>query len=392
MIPVDLDKTYKLSAWMRTLDKRFPASAFFGLRMYDKDKRPININNVAVCPATETTLAAAAAKDMKELSVVKNVEWLKVASSAVAFNIEDNYQDLPNSEVFHVDKIIDENVRYKVILRTPLKKAYPEGTKVRLHSPWDVPLYFVAEGWMPTEWKQFSTTIKGEAKSGIPKDKFWRGTKYVRVFAWFGNYDRIPEKDARLLVDDISFVCREQTAAERIIEQQWEKFVDEQQTMAVICDAASRAEKIDKQWHFATDVNDEGLHAGWMRADFADQDWPYIDADRWWQEQGYPDYHGVAWYRKTINPVAEGSGRSFINFGAVDGDVIVFLNGRKVGERNLHSGGIGWDSPLYFEITGYLASGRKNVVAVRVKKTEHKSGIFKGVKIINVKEKLLANE
>ena len=82
MIPIDLDKTYKLSAWMRTLDKQFPASGYFGLRMYDKDQKPINFNNVAVFPATETTLAADAVKDAKELSVVKNAEWLKPKDSA----------------------------------------------------------------------------------------------------------------------------------------------------------------------------------------------------------------------------------------------------------------------------------------------------------------------
>ena len=49
----------------------------------------------------------------------------------------------------------------------------------------------------PAEWKQFSTTLKGEAQSGISKEKFWKGTKFVRVFAWFGNDNRIPEKGAR---------------------------------------------------------------------------------------------------------------------------------------------------------------------------------------------------
>jgi len=207
MIPIDFNKIYKLSVWMRTLDKQLPASGFFGLRMYDKDKKNININNVAVFPATETTLVTDAVKDSKELRVVKNNEWLKQKYSAIAFNIEDKYQDLPNFDISRVDKIIYEGGEYKVMLLAPLKKKYPAGTKVRLHSPFEVPFYWVASDWMPTEWKQFSATMKGEAQSGAPKDKFWKGTKYVRVFAWFGNYNRIPEKGARLLVDDIKFTC-----------------------------------------------------------------------------------------------------------------------------------------------------------------------------------------
>jgi hypothetical protein len=47
--------------------------------------------------------------------------------------------------------------------------------------------------------------MHGIAKSGTPIDKFWAGTKYVRVFVWFGNWNRKPEKGAKLLVDDIKF-------------------------------------------------------------------------------------------------------------------------------------------------------------------------------------------
>ena len=208
MIPIDFDKTYKLSVWMRTLDKQFPASGYFGLRMYNKDKKPINLNNVAVFPNTETTLIADAAKDTKELSILKNEKWLKPKDSVVAFNIEDKYQDLPNFDLLRVDKIVDEGRLYKVILRNSLKKTYPAGTKIRLHYPWGVPFYWVASGWMPIEWMQFSTTIKGEAQSGATMDKFWRGTRYVRVVVWFGNYKRIPKEGARLLVDDIKFSCK----------------------------------------------------------------------------------------------------------------------------------------------------------------------------------------
>jgi len=177
------------------------------LRMYDKDKRPIILSNVVVIPATESILVSDAIKDTKEIFVVKNTELLKPKNSMLAFNTEDKYQDLPNFDLSQVDKIVDEGKQYKVILLTPLKKTYPSGTKVRLHYPWGAPFYWVASGWMPTEWKQFSTTMKGEAQIDAPGDKFWKGTKYVRVFAWFGNYDRIPEEGARLLVDDIKFTC-----------------------------------------------------------------------------------------------------------------------------------------------------------------------------------------
>lgn len=386
MIPVDGNKMYFLSAYFRSLDAQLPASAFMGLRMYDANKKQIFWYNVNALDGTETTLAADALKDSNELRVANNNIWPTTRYAAVAFNAKSNYQDLPNFDISpQIEKVVDEGATSRIILKNKLAKAYPAGTPVRLHSPWGVPLYFVASGWMPTEWKKFSATLSGEDHRGVPSDKFWAGTRYVRVFVWFGNYDKIPKEGARLLVDDITFDCRDKTAAEIQLDQQWEKSVAEQQSLAALCRNPKQTTDIDKQWRFATDAQDKGLASGWMQPGFADQGWPCIDADRWWQDQGYPDYHGVAWYRKTVQPLPLEKGQKyFIHFGAVDGDASVFVNGRIVGERNLGFGGRGWDSPIYFDITDSLTAGQQNTLAVRVKKDTCKSGICKGVKIIRV--------
>jgi hypothetical protein len=151
MIPVDFAKTYKLSVWMRTFDQALPASGYCGLYMYDKNHRRININNVFAFPGTETELIATAAVDSKELLVPQNMEWFKFKDSAIAFNIKDDYSDLPNFELIRVDKIIEEDKHFRVILQSALKKSYPAKTKIRLHSPWNAPFYWVASGWMPVE-------------------------------------------------------------------------------------------------------------------------------------------------------------------------------------------------------------------------------------------------
>lgn len=206
LIPVDVNEEYNLSAWMRTLDERYPASAYLGLYMYDKNKKVINIHNVGIHPDTETTLAKDVHKGSKELHVIKNPKWTKVPYKAVAFNVESQYQDLPNYNISpQIENIIDDGEQYKVVLKTPMNEAYPAGTKVRLHFPWGMPFLYGASGWMPAEWKEFSISLKGEAQSGNVRDQFWRGTKYVRVFIWFGNWNRKPESEARLLVDDINF-------------------------------------------------------------------------------------------------------------------------------------------------------------------------------------------
>ncbi|MFA6568902.1 MAG: sugar-binding domain-containing protein [Victivallales bacterium] len=372
MIPVDMQKTYLLSAYFRSLDGQLPASAFFGLRMYDENKNPITLQNVCVFDNTETTLASDAAKGSKELRITGNKNWLNVTHAAIAFNVKSNFCDLPNYDLSpQIGKVINDGATCRVVLKGALVKTYPRGTSVRLHTPEREPFYWVASGWMPTEWEKFSTTMSGEAQSGIPSDKFWPGTKYVRVFVRFANYDKIPQEGARLLVDDITFICGDKN----IIEQQ--------ALSAIFCNPKILQEQ-NKQWRFQTDTKDEGLSAGWMNTDFIDEGWPLIDTDHWWQDQGYPEYHGVAWYRKTISPVMIEIGQKyFIYFGAVDGDASVFVNGRKIGEHNLlPDGGGGWFSPFYFDITDYLVIGRSNAIAVRVKKDAYKSGIYKGVKII----------
>ncbi len=212
MIPIDINKAYKLSAWMRSADNQFPASAFCGLRMYDKDKKEIFLNNVGCFDNTEASIAINAVKGTKELRVVKNPEWHKRTQAIIAFNIKDNYDDLPNFELSpEIEKIIDEGNTYKVILKGSMPSNYPEGTKIRLHSPYRAPFFWCtgARGWLTAEWKLFSNTMKGESECGAASDKFWKGVKYVRVFVWFGNYNFIPKKNARLLVDDIKFILVE---------------------------------------------------------------------------------------------------------------------------------------------------------------------------------------
>ena len=209
MIPVDANKSYWLSCVMRSLDGDNPASGWFGLRMYDAQKRPITLANLQFTEGSETRLAEPAAQGARELWIENNPKWEKrgTAVGRVAFNIQDDYEDLPNMELSgQIDDIFEEGARRKVVLREPLRADYPAGTRVRLHGPYTATLYWVGGGWMPTEWRRWSVFIGGEAPLGIPMTSFWRGTRYVRVFASFSNYNAVPEPGAVLLVDDLRFV------------------------------------------------------------------------------------------------------------------------------------------------------------------------------------------
>jgi hypothetical protein len=141
----------------------------------------------------------------------------------------------------------------------------------------------------------------------------------------------------------------------------------------------------DKQWRFQTDPKQNGTEAGWSGTDFDDTAWPHIDANRWWQEQGYEGYHGVAWYRRQIpTPDHKDGQRVILYFGAVDGDATVYVNGKEVGQHVLLASGDGWDKPFNFDVTDALVQGRENSVVVRVKKDNFMSGIYKGMQVLVV--------
>ncbi len=201
--------TYTISVWLRSLNSQLPASAHLGFRLYNQAKQEIKMIHVGAFAGTETLLTAPAKKGTTELLVKKNPKCLEIVTAVLVFNIKDNYQDLPNFDYSaRIKKIIEEKDNYRVILNAPLSKSYPQGTRVRQHTPWGAPLYSLVEGWIPAKWTKFSRTISSESLYGVTKDKFWHGTKYVRPFIWFGNWNRKPKKGAILLINDLKLIAQ----------------------------------------------------------------------------------------------------------------------------------------------------------------------------------------
>lgn len=67
-------------------------------------------------------------------------------------------------------------------------------------------------------------------------------------------------------------------------------------------------------------------------------------------------YEGTIWYRKRFTYNLEEGKRLFLNFGAVNYEAIVWLNGERLGS---HIGGF---TPFNFEITGKLKAGENSLV------------------------------
>ena len=71
----------------------------------------------------------------------------------------------------------------------------------------------------------------------------------------------------------------------------------------------------------------------------------------------YTDFIPAVWYRKNVDITAENlKGRVFINFGAVDYEATLYVNGKKAG---CHKGGY---SSFKFEITEYLVEGENTLI------------------------------
>ncbi len=137
---------------------------------------------------------------------------------------------------------------------------------------------------------------------------------------------------------------------------------------------------ISKSWHF---LPDPAAGKDVTSAQFDDSSWKVINGGSrgWWQFQGFPKYHGVAWYRKEITvPELSKDQKSSIYFNGVDGNTKVFVNGKMVGEHTLGKDYSGWNQPFHFDITNELHAG-KNVIAVQVtsKSTDTASGINESV-------------
>ena len=138
---------------------------------------------------------------------------------------------------------------------------------------------------------------------------------------------------------------------------------------------------LDQSWKF---YPGELSGTGCYKTSYNDGAWKSINAHDWWQNQGFSDYHGKAWYRKTFTlPALQPGQQALLHFGAVDGTAVVFLNGQRLGAHRLGSDFTGWDEPFYFDITKIVTSGN-NIIAVQVSSKDMKtaSGIQGSVSLL----------
>ncbi len=130
-------------------------------------------------------------------------------------------------------------------------------------------------------------------------------------------------------------------------------------------------------WQFRLFDNEE-----YSKKKIDETGWENITVPSSWERQGFADYDGFAWYRKTFEIPADYKGTDMILIlGKIDDMDETFINGEKVGSTgDIESK---WASHeewskyrIYYIPNGLLKKGVNNTIAVRVYDQEQQGGIY----------------
>ena len=139
---------------------------------------------------------------------------------------------------------------------------------------------------------------------------------------------------------------------------------------------------LEGQWKFKTGDNKK-----WKENSFNDKDWDSIVVPGFWESQGYNDYDGYAWYRKTVKIPNDFKNKKLVLVvGKIDDLDEVYLNGELIG-----STGTMKDNPdenkfsqEYAQFRGYyipdglIKINEDNLIAIRVFDGWKDGGIYEG--------------
>jgi hypothetical protein len=136
------------------------------------------------------------------------------------------------------------------------------------------------------------------------------------------------------------------------------------------------------KWKFHT-----GNNKDWKLPEFNDEDWTLINVPDHWENEGYEDLDGYAWYRVKFKLTGNlDAGDLYLALGKIDDVDDVYLNGEFVGDvydmrRNFEynwNGGEYNVRRIYKIKDGLLKRSGMNTLAVRVHDDQGLGGIYEG--------------
>jgi hypothetical protein len=121
---------------------------------------------------------------------------------------------------------------------------------------------------------------------------------------------------------------------------------------------------LNGEWRFAA-----GDDASRAQPDFDDSSWSAIDVSASWEDQGYKDYDGYAWYRRVFDLDEENLSQPLYAFlGKIDDVDEVFINGRSIGGLGGFPSDFStaWNAERVYRVPSDLLNVGGNVIAIRV--------------------------
>ncbi len=119
------------------------------------------------------------------------------------------------------------------------------------------------------------------------------------------------------------------------------------------------------KWRFSTDPTDTGMLASWYSTNYNDSSWHFLDGGKPWQEQGYPNYIGLGWYRKWIEVPENAAQHLYLVLGGAASQYALFVNG-KMASDHISAGNNVYNTMTYTDITNFVQRGKRNLVALRI--------------------------
>ena len=145
-----------------------------------------------------------------------------------------------------------------------------------------------------------------------------------------------------------------------------------------------------------------GDNLAWANTDFNDQKWKNVIVPMKWEQLGYPNYDGYAWYRKKIFFNKNLSNKKLILvLGKIDDMDEIYFNGVRIGrtgvfppekyaKENMNSSNPYYNKIRYYFIPQYLIRwDKENVIALRVYDIWNFGGIYEGPVGIITREQYL---
>jgi hypothetical protein len=125
-----------------------------------------------------------------------------------------------------------------------------------------------------------------------------------------------------------------------------------------------------------------GDDSNWASPSYNDSGWDQINVPGKWEDQGYNDYNGYAWYRKTFKVSGIPANTTiYLMLGKIDDADVVYLNGKEIGRNGSFPPDF---VTAYDRIRKYvipadnLKEGSDNVISVKVYDTYLDGGIVDG--------------